>query len=117
MKNYIDKDIRPWGTYYVIHHENNYKLKKIEVNPGQKLSYQYHNKRSETWVIISGTATVTLDGKVKDYCEGETVVIPIKSKHRVENKENIKLVFIEIQTGTYFGEDDIVRIQDKYGRE
>ncbi|MDA0754326.1 MAG: phosphomannose isomerase type II C-terminal cupin domain [Candidatus Marinimicrobia bacterium] len=113
----MEKDTRPWGNYYVISHEKNYKLKKIEVNPGQKLSYQYHNKRSETWVIISGTATVTINGKVKDYREGETVIIPLKSKHRVENKESRKLVFIEIQTGTYFGEDDIIRIEDKYGRE
>ena len=117
MKNFIDKDIRPWGTYYVIHDESTYKLKRIEVNPGQKLSYQLHNKRSETWVIISGVAHVTIDGNIKKYNEGDTIVIPLRAKHRVENKQNYKLIFIEVQTGTYFGEDDIIRIEDDYGRK
>ena len=114
--NYLEKDERPWGRYFVLQDESNYKLKRIEVEPGQRLSYQYHNKRSETWIIIEGSALVTIDNKSKEYNAGESVVIPLKAKHRVENKGNSLLVFIEVQTGTYFGEDDIIRINDDYGR-
>ena len=92
------------------------KIKEIKVNPGHRLSYQYHNKRSETWIIIEGSALVTIDNKSKEYNAGESVVIPLKAKHRVENKSNSLLVFIEVQTGIYFGEDDIIRINDDYGR-
>ena len=69
-------------------HGSNYKIKKIEVEPGQRLSYQYHNKRSETWIIIEGSAIVTINDNSKEYNEVETVVIPLKAKHRVENKNN-----------------------------
>tara|TARA_E500000178_G_C17017295_1_gene753683 strand:- start:469 stop:819 length:351 start_codon:yes stop_codon:yes gene_type:complete len=115
--NYLEKDERPWGRYFVIQDESNYKLKRIEVEPGQRLSYQYHNKRSETWVIVLGEATVIIDGNSKKYQVGETVLIPQGSKHRVENQKDLLLVFIEIQTGSYFGEDDIVRIEDDYNRK
>ena len=114
--NYLEKDERPWGRYFVLQDETNYKIKRIEVEPGQRLSYQYHNKRSEIWIIIEGSAIVTIDDKSKEYNAGESVVIPIKAKHRVENKNNSLLVFIEVQTGTYFGEDDIIRLSDDYGR-
>ena len=114
--NYLEKDERPWGRYFVIQDESNYKLKRIEVEPGQRLSYQYHNKRSETWIVIEGIAKVTLDDNSKEYKVGETVLIPLKAKHRIENKGNSLLVFIEVQTGSYFGEDDIVRIEDDYNR-
>ena len=112
----IESEDRPWGRFYVIHNENNYKLKRIEVDPGGRLSYQYHNKRSEAWTIVEGTGTITLNGKIKEYTKGQTVLIPQGIKHRIENKEINKLVFIEVQTGTYFGEDDIVRIKDDYNR-
>ena len=115
--NYLKKDERPWGRYFVLQDESNYKIKIIEVEPGQRLSYQYHNKRSETWIIIEGSAFVTIDDQSKEYSAGETVVIPLKAKHRVENKSNSLLVFIEVQTGSYFGEDDIIRINDDYGRK
>ena len=115
--NYLEKDERPWGRYFVLQDEANYKLKRIEVEPGQRLSYQYHNKRSEIWIIIEGSALVTIDNKSNEYSAGETVVIPLKAKHRVENKSNSLLVFIEVQTGSYFGEDDIIRINDDYGRK
>ena len=115
--NYLEKEERPWGRYFVLQDETNYKLKRIEVEPGQRLSYQYHNKRSETWIIIEGSAIVTIDDKSKEYNAGESVVIPLRSRHRVENKSNSLLVFIEVQTGTYFGEDDIVRVEDDYNRK
>lgn len=114
--NYLEKEERPWGRYFVLQDETNYKLKRIEVEPGQRLSYQYHNKRSETWIIIEGSAIVTIDYKSKEYNAGESVVIPLRSRHRVENKSNSLLVFIEVQTGTYFGEDDIIRLSDDYER-
>jgi mannose-6-phosphate isomerase len=107
---------RPWGRYYVIHDEPNYKLKRIEVNPNGCLSYQYHHKRSETWTIVQGKGIVTLNGIKEEYEVGMTILIPQGTKHRVENLGTEKLVFIEVQTGTYFGEDDIVRIEDIYNR-
>lgn len=115
--NYLEKDERPWGRYFVIQDESNYKIKRIEVEPGHRLSYQYHNKRSETWIVIEGIAKVTLDDNSKEYKVGEIVLIPLKVKHRIENKGNSLLVFIEVQTGSYFGEDDIVRIEDDYNRK
>ena len=114
---YLEKEERPWGRYFVIQDEINYKLKKIEVEPGQRLSYQYHFKRSEAWTIIEGEAIVTLDGIENKYTKGETVLIPQGMKHRVENKSDNLLIFIEVQTGSYFGEDDIVRIEDDYKRK
>ncbi|MCU7542878.1 phosphomannose isomerase type II C-terminal cupin domain [Riemerella anatipestifer] len=108
---------RPWGKYFVLADESNYKLKCVEVLPKQRLSYQYHNKRQEAWTIIQGTAKITLDDVEITYKYGETVLIPLGAKHRIENIGDDLLVFIEVQTGTYFGEDDIVRIQDDYERE
>lgn len=113
----IESEERPWGRFFVIHNENNYKLKRIEVDPGGRLSYQYHNKRSEAWTIVEGAGIITLNGKIKEYTKGQTVLIPKGIKHRIENKEINKLVFIEVQTGTYFGEDDIVRVEDDYNRK
>tara|TARA_X000000368_G_C23030036_1_gene712088 strand:- start:745 stop:1095 length:351 start_codon:yes stop_codon:yes gene_type:complete len=112
----IEKEERPWGRFFVIHNENNYKLKRIEVDPGGRLSYQYHKKRSEAWTIVEGVGKITLDNKVQEYIQGQTVLIPQGVKHRVENNEIDKLVFIEVQTGSYFGEDDIVRVEDDYNR-
>lgn len=113
---YIEKEIRPWGKFYVIADEKNYKIKRIEVEKGCRLSYQYHEGRSELWLIIKGIAKVIIDGKEKNYNEGESITIPVRSKHRVENNSNQKLVFLEIQHGKYFDEDDIVRIQDDFNR-
>tara|TARA_Y100000385_G_C13096842_1_gene641873 strand:+ start:1595 stop:1945 length:351 start_codon:yes stop_codon:yes gene_type:complete len=112
----IEKEERPWGRFFVLHDEPNYKLKRIEVDPGGRLSYQYHIKRSEAWTIVEGVGTVTLDGAKHNYSKGETIIIPRGSKHRMENNLEQKLIFIEVQTGTYFGEDDIVRIEDDYNR-
>ena len=112
----IESEERPWGRFFVIHDEINYKLKRIEVDAGGKLSYQYHNKRSETWTIVQGKGKMTLDDKVFNVRQGETIIINQGSKHRIENNSNEKIVLIEVQTGTYFGEDDIVRLKDDYNR-
>ena len=99
-----------------MHDQPSYKLKRIEVDPGGRLSYQYHHKRSEAWTIVEGTGVITLDGKETEYTKGQTILIPQGVKHRIENKSSGKVVFIEVQTGSYFGEDDIVRIEDDYNR-
>jgi len=109
--------IRPWGRYEILFESKTCKVKRIIVKPEQRLSYQYHFKRQEAWTIIQGTATITLNGEIKDYQTGSTALIPLKAKHRVENKDSKNdLIFIEVQTGTYFGEDDIIRIEDDYNR-
>ena len=111
-----ESEKRPWGSFLVIHDEPTYKLKRIEVNPGGRLSYQYHYKRSEAWTIVYGIGSITIDGVEKDFTKGDTVLIPQGAKHRIENKGLDKLIFIEVQTGSYFGEDDIVRVEDDYNR-
>ena len=112
----IESEERPWGRFYVLHDEPSYKIKRIEVEPGGRLSYQYHNKRSEAWTIVEGVATITINDMVQDFISGQTLIIPQGTKHRIQNNTNDKVVFIEVQTGTYFGEDDIVRIEDDYNR-
>lgn len=114
--SYLDSEVRPWGSYHIICNDKKFKIKKIEVNPGQRLSYQYHNKRSETWTVISGIANVTINDKDYVLNAGDSITIPLKAKHRVENKGLNSLIFIEVQTGSYFGEDDIVRLEDDYNR-
>jgi mannose-6-phosphate isomerase len=109
-------DRRPWGTFTVLDEAPTYKVKRIEVLPGKRLSYQRHAHRSEHWMAVCGRARVTLDGKEVLLSEGETVDIPAGVAHRIENVGDLALVFIEIQRGTYFGEDDIVRLQDDFGR-
>tara|TARA_R100001377_G_scaffold79907_2_gene58426 strand:- start:194 stop:532 length:339 start_codon:yes stop_codon:yes gene_type:complete len=110
------KEKRPWGFYEILIDEKNCKVKKITVKPSGRLSYQYHYKRSEVWTVVAGIATITLNEITKDYTYGETVLIPQGVKHRVENQLDNDLVFIEVQHGSYFGEDDIVRIADDYNR-
>jgi len=108
---------RPWGKYYVLTDEESYKTKKIIVNAGQRLSYQYHLHRQEYWTIVEGEAVVILEGVEFVLKYGESIFIPLGAKHRIENRSSAKVVFIEVQTGNYFGEDDIVRIQDDYMRD
>ena len=110
------KEYRPWGYYEILHDGPNCKVKRILVNPGNRLSYQYHHKRSEVWTIVDGIATMTLDDNISHHIYGETILIPQGTKHRVENKGQDDLIFIEVQHGSYFGEDDIVRIEDDYNR-
>lgn len=109
-------EYRPWGSYTILDESLTHKTKRIEVNPGQRLSYQSHEKRNELWLIIEGSAVVTLDGVEMELFYGQKIEIAIGQKHRVENRSNAILRFIEIQTGSYFGEDDIVRYQDDYAR-
>ena len=118
VKPIPQSDIRPWGYFSIISDEKQYKIKKITVNPNCRLSYQYHNKRQETWIILSGEGLMTIDDKNHQVFKGSQIFIPTKSKHRIENTSSTDILeFIEVQTGEYFGEDDIVRIQDDYGRE
>ena len=113
---HIYKEERPWGSFENLLDEDYCKVKRIIVKPGQRLSYQYHHKRDECWVIVQGEATLTLNDKEWTFVEKEVVNIPAETKHRVQNNGTEDLIFIETQTGTYFGEDDIVRIEDDYGR-
>ena len=110
------ENIRPWGEYHILHNDENCKVKKITVNPGGKLSYQYHYKRNEVWTITEGTGIFTLNGINTICAPGDTLVIPRLAKHMIENIGSEPLTFIEVQRGSYFGEDDIVRIDDIYGR-
>lgn len=112
----IEVGERPWGKYYVLEDKENYKLKRIEVNEGHRLSYQYHHHRQEFWTVVQGEAVVVLDGVEHVVKYGESIFIPLGAKHRIENRSSELLVFIEVQTGTYFGEDDIIRLEDDYAR-
>ena len=110
-------EIRPWGMYEVLLDSPECKVKRITVDPGQKLSYQYHLKRSENWTIVKGHLTVILDDEKIFKSPGESVRILQGEKHRAWNETDEIVQFIEVQTGTYFGEDDIIRIEDDYNRE
>ena len=111
-----EDDHRPWGFYVVLADEPDHKVKRITVFPGQRLSYQRHFKRSEHWYIIEGEAVVTLNGdEIKLKC-CQAIELPVGTWHRIMNPAQKNLVFIEVQTGEYFGEDDIERIEDDYGR-
>lgn len=107
---------RPWGRYEVLQESSAHKVKCIYVKPNSRLSYQRHQKRAEHWFIVSGAATVTLNGETFQKNAGETVDIEIGDLHRIANQGLGELIFIEVQTGTYFGEDDIERIEDDYAR-
>jgi len=108
--------VRPWGTYTVLDEGPGYKVKRVTVNPGGRLSLQLHHQRSEHWVVIAGTARVTCGDRVFDLTVGESTGIPKETKHRLENPGTVPLHIIEVQDGPYLGEDDIVRFQDDYGR-
>ena len=109
-------DERPWGSFTVLDEGEGYKVKRIEVLAGKRLSYQRHARRAEHWMVVRGEARVTLDGEEITVRLGETIDIAVGSAHRVENAGPDRLVFIEIQRGDYLGEDDIVRLSDDYGR-
>jgi mannose-6-phosphate isomerase len=112
----MEADTRPWGRYEVLSDEPSHKVKRITVEPGHRLSYQRHAQRSEHWFVVAGDALVTLDGVEHAVATGEAIDIPLGAAHRIENKGGEPLVFIEVQHGTYFGEDDIERLDDDYGR-
>jgi mannose-1-phosphate guanylyltransferase len=107
---------RPWGAYTVLQEGPRFKIKRIEVRPGESLSLQMHHHRSEHWIVVSGTARVTCDERSYLVAANESTYIPIGTKHRLENPGVLELVMIEVQCGDYLGEDDIVRFSDVYGR-
>lgn len=107
---------RPWGFYDSIDCGSRHQVKRIVVNPGAKLSLQMHYHRAEHWIVVSGTAIVTRDDKKEVVTENQSVYIPYGAKHRLENPGKIPLELIEVQSGSYLGEDDIVRFEDTYGR-
>lgn len=107
---------RPWGAYTVLEEQERYKIKKIEVQPKQKLSLQLHYHRSEHWVVVKGSAKVTIGDRETLVHEGESIFVPKAAVHRVENPGKVVLEIIEVQVGEYLGEDDIIRLEDSYGR-
>ena len=107
---------RPWGNYEVLEDTPGYKVKKIEVKPGKRLSLQKHYHRNEHWIVVSGTATVTVGDEVKLLRPNESTYIKMGEVHRLENEGKIPVVMIEAQVGEYTGEDDIVRLEDDFSR-
>ncbi len=115
-RNYHRKVHRPWGWYDSIDEGSRFKVKRIQVNPKASLSLQKHHHRAEHWVVVSGTAKITIGKKVLTLTENQSTYIPLGEVHRLENPGTIPLEIIEVQSGSYLGEDDIVRINDSYGR-
>jgi mannose-6-phosphate isomerase len=112
----MERDERPWGMYEVLAEGDGYKVKRIEVKPGHRLSLQMHDNRTEHWVIVAGEALVTVgDQEISLRANGE-VLIPVRTKHRVMNSGEQLLTFIEVQCGSYLGDDDITRFEDDYDR-
>ncbi len=112
----MSESTRPWGRYEILQESDTHKVKCIWVLPGKRLSYQRHEKRAEHWFIVSGTALVTHNGDEIKMQSGDTIDVAIGDLHRIENIGIDDVVFIEIQSGSYFGEDDIERIEDDFGR-
>ena len=107
---------RPWGWYITIDEGYGYKVKRIEVKPNAKLSLQLHHHRAEHWIVVKGTALVERDNEKQLLGENQSTFIPLGCKHRLSNPGRMPMELIEVQSGTYLGEDDIVRFQDEYGR-
>tara|TARA_R110000824_G_scaffold59483_1_gene159691 strand:+ start:265 stop:606 length:342 start_codon:yes stop_codon:yes gene_type:complete len=107
---------RPWGNYQILYDGTDCKVKKITVNQGHRLSLQSHQRRKEDWIVVKGNGLVVLDTRWISVYPGSKVFIGIGKKHRIKNTGQEDLVFIEVQTGTYFGEDDITRYEDDYNR-
>jgi len=116
MEERYEEDHRPWGFYRVLADEEDHKVKRIVVYPGKRLSLQRHRRRAEHWYVLRGRALVTLDGREIPLEPGQSVDIPRGTVHRVMNPGKEELAFIEVQTGDYFGEDDIERLEDDFGR-
>ena len=107
---------RPWGGYIILINDKQYKVKKLIINPKKRFSLQYHKKRTEIWTVVKGKLEITVSDKKKIYSYGETISVPVGTVHRIENIQDEAAEIIEVQTGTYFGEDDIVRLEDDFGR-
>jgi mannose-6-phosphate isomerase len=112
----IEYEERPWGSFTVVIDEVDHKVKTLTVQPGARLSYQRHAHRSEHWFIVRGVGSVVLDDVTSEVSPGSAVDIPIETAHRIANIGTEELVFIEVQRGDYFGDDDIVRLEDDFGR-
>ena len=112
----MSSDQRPWGNYTVLHVEPSCQVKKLVVHPGKRLSLQSHKFRAEHWFVVSGEGTADLDGAEIRLKAGDSIDIPIGAKHRIACSSATDLVFIEVQTGSSFAEDDIVRYEDDFGR-
>ena len=112
----MEKGERPWGSFTVLEENKSYKIKRIEVIAGHRLSLQMHHHRSEHWIVVSGTAKVTCGEKESIVNVNESTFIPMGTVHRLENPGIIPLIIIEVQSGEYLGEDDIIRFQDDYQR-
>ena len=110
------KIFRPWGNYTSIDEGNRWQVKRIEVKPGASLSLQMHHHRAEHWVVVKGTALVEKNGKEELIGENQSTYIPFGCKHRLTNPGKMTVELIEVQSGTYLGEDDIIRFEDRYGR-
>lgn len=111
-----EESFRPWGRYIVTDESPTHKVKQIWVEPGARLSYQRHQHRAEHWFIVIGSGEVTIDGTIRTVVPGESVDIAVGQLHRMHNTGSEELLFVEVQTGTYFGEDDIERVEDDFGR-
>jgi mannose-6-phosphate isomerase len=109
-------ETRPWGAFYVIEEKPGFKVKRLSVNEGGRLSLQSHKHRSEHWTVVNGTATVTVDAEVLTLSRGSSIDIPLGAKHRLENLHAGQVDIIEVQFGDYLGEDDIIRYDDIYNR-
>lgn len=112
----LNGEIRPWGKFEILSDASSHKVKRITVEPGQRLSYQRHEHRSEHWFVVAGEGVVTIDDQAHAVTPGTAVDIPVRTAHRIECTGPEPLVFIEVQHGSYFGEDDIERLDDDYGR-
>jgi len=112
----METDHRPWGCYEVLADAADHKVKRITVHPGRRLSLQRHRRRSEHWYVVRGEALATVAGKEIPLAPGQAADIPAGAEHRMANRGRDNVVFIEVQTGEYFGEDDIERIADDFGR-
>jgi len=109
-------NLKPWGTYVVLHKGPDFQVKRVEVNPQLRLSLQKHSKRAEKWVVVSGAGVATVGRKEIPVKRGSVVEIPVEEAHRMHNTGRETLVFIEVQFGEYLGEDDIVRLEDDFNR-
>ncbi len=112
-----EKDERPWGRYEVLEERQGYKVKRLEVKPGSRLSLQRHSRRGEHWVVVSGIADVVCGDRELQLKQGEHIHIPPETNHRLGNSSDQPLALIEVQLGDYLGEDDIVRLEDDYKRQ
>ena len=113
----LDHEDRPWGSFDVLVDDVDHKVKTIAVHPGHQLSYQRHARRSEHWFVVRGEGVVTLDGARVEVAAGSAIDVPVGVAHRLERSGDGQLVFLEVQHGESFGEDDIVRLEDDFGRD